>query len=1346
MCRIQEIFDAALKVDGERRREFLREACQGDAELLAEVEELLGFDAKGDCEKFLEHHHADLTLSRFDPVEEPLVGRCIGCYEILEEIGRGGMGVVYKARQPSIDRPVALKMILADGLVDSRARQRFLDEARVLGLVEHPNIVRVHDAGEHEGRLYFVMEYVEGGSLAVMLTQSRLSPVDAARLLEKLARAVHAAHDRLVIHRDLKPANVLLSIDGEPRVADFGLARRLDHLGQTKSREVLGSPYYMAPEQATCRTDEIGPGTDIYALGAILYECLIGHPPFQASTTFEALSKVINDEPKPPRHLRADVPRDLETVCLKCLRKDPRKRYARADELAEDLRRFLAGDPVQARPVSRLERAGHWAKHRPALVAVYGLLTIVALLGVLGGGAAWLWQRAESARDQAELSREEATEARDQARREKSQTEAALLREGEAKRLETEARQQEAAAREELDQILYLRRVSLAAVELRNLEIIRARRLLEECPPLRRDWEWYFLHQLTRVESYSIKGHTGVVGTVAYSPEGNYIVTASNDKTIRGWEARTGKAFFRFDAGRSVIALACSPDGKQIASAGHDQTVTFWDMQTRKATFTLTGHGGRVGAVAYSPDGNRLVTGSSDSKVKVWDPRTGKIVSTFDWHSGEVQAVTYSPDGILLASAALDKTVRLLNTETHVVRQHNVAGNARSLAFSPDGHRLAIGRDDLLITVWDIHKDQVVLNLKGHTGQLRVVRYSPDGRFIASGALDGAVKVWDAIEGKLVVNLKGHAKPVLSLVYSPDGSRIVSTDEGGTVKCWDLTLTQDPPILKCRGGTVWGLAYSPDGRRLIVGTAGQSIQVWDAGTRKKSRFYDENTKGIRALACSPDGKQIARASTSPTDKVIVVDTQTGETVSTFEGHSDGVLAVTYSPDGTKVATGSHDQLVKVWDPNTGKEILTLRGHSHQVYAVAYSPDGTRIASASGTTIHLWDAFNGKQVGDLRGHSDRIVAIMYSPDGKYLASGSTDQTLRIWDLRTGRELLILEGHAGEVSTIAYSPDGHQIASGGQDRTMRVWDTRTGREVLSVRGSGAVSAIVYSPDGKHVASGDGDGIVVIREASRQDPLILTECGTIQGINFSVCGGRVVASCANNSGLTGTKVRAWNSLTGKEIVPCSDPPPPLGHNRTLSRDGRLVAFVDHNTVRVQSQDEVNPLNRELRDLTRQSAWHEWRAQDAEEEQDDFAAAFHRKWLVNARIAESIQHAKMAEFHVKEQSWPQVIHHYTKARELRPDDPMFWYREAGALLQAGEWKRHREVCAAMMHQFGDTKNKSVANRVVYTCLTLSDPVDTEVLVRLARVAIETFPGNERVVGAALYRAGEYKDALKTF
>jgi hypothetical protein len=535
-----------------------------------------------------------LSLPPAEPVADAGLPHVAG-YEVLGELGRGGMGVVYKARQVRLNRLIALKMIRPGSPVRPEQLARLRAEAEAAARFEHPHIVRIHDVGEQDGLPYICMEYVEGGGLDRLLAGKPLPPRPAAELAATLARAVHHAHGRGIIHCDLKPANILLVSDrgvrgegceGEstrpspltthqPKIADFGLARRLDEdPGQTRSGSVAGSPSYMAPEQAEGRGCEVGPRTDVYALGAILYETLTGRPPFAAATVMETLEQVRSQEPVAPRRLCPTVPRDLETICLRCLRKQSARRYTDAEALADDLLRFLDGKPIRARPTPAWERAWMAARRRPTVATLIALVALIAALGF--AGVAWQWRRAEES--------------------------------GRVTRRH-----------------LYAMQISQTQREWQGDNPARARQLLEAAhSEPSRGFEWAYLWKLCHGERLGFEGQS----CVAYRPDGQRIAAAGKGGVVTIRDA-AGQSLVTLRGHTGEVAgLAYSPDGQRLATAGWDCTVRIWDAATGVEEVRLGESAAPVLTVAWRPDGRQVAFAGEDPMVRVADVATGKIVHT----------------------------------------------------------------------------------------------------------------------------------------------------------------------------------------------------------------------------------------------------------------------------------------------------------------------------------------------------------------------------------------------------------------------------------------------------------------------------------------------------------------------------------------------------------------------------------------------------------------------------------------------------------------------------------------------------------------------------------------------
>ncbi|MGZ8939028.1 MAG: WD40 repeat domain-containing serine/threonine protein kinase, partial [Limisphaerales bacterium] len=553
-----------------------------------------------------------------------------GEYDLLEEIARGGMGIVYKARQRNLDRVVAVKMILAGPLAGKEFVQRFRTESAAAAILQHPNIVAIHDVGVHEGRHYFSMDYVEGRSLAQLVGQQPLAPARAARYVELVAAAIHYAHERGILHRDLKPSNVLIDANDQPRITDFGLARRLDgDSSLTMTGQVLGSPNFMPPEQAGGGRGKVGRPSDVYALGGILYYLLTARAPFQADSLEHTIAQVLNAEPVSPRLLNPSIPRDLETITLKCLEKEPSRRYQTGKELADELGRVLRHEPIQARPVNPPEKLWRWGRRKPALAGAFGLALVALVFGL--AATSWQWRRAE---------RIAGSERRERQRAEAGESNA--------------VRQ------------IYIDQLNLAQAAWEQNNASRTRGLLDETASApQRGFEWYYWQRQMHLELLALRGHTGPILAVAYSPDGRRIVTGSADKTARVWDAETGQESFPLEGHTaSVRSVAFSRDGQRIVTGSWDRTVRVWDAATGRHLRSIAANGKEVFSVAFSPDGQRIVSGGQEEKARVWDANSGNELFALEGHTNLVWAVAFSEDGQRIVTGSWDETAKVWDANT----------------------------------------------------------------------------------------------------------------------------------------------------------------------------------------------------------------------------------------------------------------------------------------------------------------------------------------------------------------------------------------------------------------------------------------------------------------------------------------------------------------------------------------------------------------------------------------------------------------------------------------------------------------------------------------------------------
>jgi WD40 repeat protein len=980
-------------------------------------------------------------------------------YEVLGELGRGGMGVVYKARHLGLDRLVALKMLRAGDVADLDQLTRFRHEAAVVAQLQHPYLVQIYEVGEQDGRPYCALEYVDGGSLAEKLAGTPQPDRATAQLLEKLARAMHVAHKRNVVHRDLKPANVLLTKDGTPKISDFGLAKRLDvPLGQTQSGVVMGTAGYMAPEQATGHSKQVGPAADVYALGAILYEMLTGRPPFKAESMLETLRQVVYLDPVPPRSLQPRVPRDLETICLKCLEKEPQKRYASAEALADDLQRFLRGEPIKARPIGMWEKGSKWAKRRPA---VAGLLLVILLITVAGFGlVTWQWHEAVQAR-----------------RREKDQR-----------------HQAEEAGREEANQRRRYQRLLVSTLMDRGLDLCEqgdvGRGLLHlvhglelvghEATDLERvlrtnvaDWQ----RSLYPLKNFL--AHPDRVLAVAFSPDGKQFLTGCADGKAQLWSTATGERLGDpLVHEGDVTGVTFRADGKVLLTGSRDKTARLWHAATEERIITLK-HPKSVLAVTFNPDGQTVATGCQDGRVRLWHTATGEPRPESLPHRGPVYAVAFSPDGQMLLTGSDDRFARLWRAAGgKLVAEVKHAGNVRAVAFRPDGQIFLTGTTARKVQQWETATRKLVGNpLDDFRGDVEALAFSPDGKQFLTGSLDGLVRLWNATTAKPIGHALAHQNRVTAVAFHPDGHTALTGSFDRSARLWETARGRPFDKSFPHNNRVRAVAFTPDGTQIITGSSNRQVQLWDVATGQKIGKAFEHSNVVSAVALSADGRRVLAGDWDNCAKCwdLAAAAQVGETLK----HSDWVLAVAYSADG-KILTGSRNQKAQLWDLATGQPLGAPLLHEGPVNAVAFSPDGTKVLTGSslgaeGTGgAQLWDVATQTPLGRPLLPGVEVMAVAFSADGRTLLTGSSDGMAQVWEAATGRPVSLPLPHPSVVSAVAFGPDGKTVLTGCRDWKARLWDVGTGKILgRPLSHPAPVRAVAVSPNGKLLLTGSENG---------------------------------------------------------------------------------------------------------------------------------------------------------------------------------------------------------------------------------------------------------------------------------
>jgi WD40 repeat protein/serine/threonine protein kinase len=882
-----------------------------------------------------------------------------------------------------------------------------------------------------------------------------------ARIGLQVAEALAYAHSQNVLHRDIKPSNLLLDIQGTVWVTDFGLAKDAGE-ALTRTGDMVGTLRYMAPERFDGTADA---RSDLYSLGLTLYELLTLRPAFDESAPARLIQQVTQDEPPRPRQVNRNISRDLETIVLKAMAKEPGQRYQSAEALAEDLTRFLASRPIQARPISGLERVVKWSRRRPALAALLG----VSVLGILAAVAAVVGlvynTRLSAAIREADVQRSIAQEQGALARR---------YRYGAEMNLAHRAWQENEVGR--------------------MVDLLTQQRLEQPGGEDFRGFEWYYLWRLCHSGLRTLTGHTERVLCARYSPDAKQIASGGYDCSIIIWDAATGQQIRTLRGhAECVAALSYSSKGL-LASGSHDGTVKLWDAPTGREVHTLRGHKKALRSVAFSPDGQHLASGSYDGAIKVWDAISGLEIHTLQAHDDLVRSVTFSPDGRLLASASQDRTVKVWEVTTgraiHTLPHPDVVF---SVAFSPDGQRLASAGQDGTLRLWDTATGKEAAMVKGHSLAAFSIGFSPDGRRLVSAHFDGTVKVWDGATGELFTTLKGHVGYAWSAEFSPDGQRVASCGVDQTVRVWDVTKEQEAITLQSHTGAVSSVSFSPDGRRLAFGGTDHSIRIWDLMTSREILTLRKHSGPVSSVTFSSDGQRLASASRDGT--INIWDARTGQHVLTLSGHRGAVKSVAFSPDGQRLASASEARgEVRVWNARSGQGLLSLK--AFEARTVAFSPDGQRLVAAvqasraeQNKRVYVWDVVTGRETLSLERHPTNITCwAIFSLDGKRLFTGDYDNSVIAWDATTGEELFTLKGHTTPVLSMAFSPDGNRIVSASGDAINNgkfgeviVWDLITRQPILTLKGhTDAILDVAFSPDGQRLATASRDGTVKLWDA--------------------------------------------------------------------------------------------------------------------------------------------------------------------------------------------------------------------------------------------------------------------------
>jgi eukaryotic-like serine/threonine-protein kinase len=1041
--------------------------------------------------------------------------RQFGDYELLTEIARGGMGVVYRARQISLNRIVALKMIIAGQLASKEEVARFRREAEAAANLDHPNIVPIYEVGEYEGNHYFSMKLIEGGNLAHRMTSdagpgaNKNEQRAAVVLMATIARAVHHAHRRGILHRDLKPANILMDKEGQPYVTDFGVARRVGVQGSsTQTGHLVGTPSYMSPEQA--RSEKVlTTAVDVYSLGAIFYELLTGRQPFRAETPLDTVLQVLEHEPVPPRKIGPQINADLETICLKCLEKDPANRYGSAEALADDLDRWSSGEPIAARPVTRPERLWRWSRRNPVIAASAAAVLVALVLGVTTSTHFAL----------------------------RASAEARLARRDELKLLRN----------------LYLSQMNQAWLSWQAGEVGVAREILDAQEPDRtggrdvRGFEWHFLSRLARssqrafwqpklpqeIESDLANGSQRVafrpgrsqMAWVNWPPEGGGVAEVILADLATGERVRTFP---------NLGGVIFSPDGKWLAGCSAEKSsephqissITVWNADTGTRVSTVPGQR----ACVFSPDGKRLFllsrspneTGRIGDLICMWDWVAGKKLATLIGEGSTIRCFAMSPNGKVLATGSMagssdtsgtpQPAAKLWDTDTGKelgAIQHN---GVKAMAFSLNGQLLATVDVRGCVRVWNVAQQKQCLELPRHGENDRVssVLFTADNKQLITASNDHQIRVWDLLTGEVVRVFRGHDAPIISMAANSNSELIATMALDGSVKLWNATEDQESSVYVLPKMPVRALAFGPGPDRIII-LAPDGLHESNIKNGRLTPWwllkhvwpYEQPYSPRRVAKLSADGRrQLFVEFPNKKDEPVKVyfDVLSPKDLSSitigYPGASPGLVSL--SQDGHWLALGG--SVNELWDLDAEKLAFGfLEEKTIRIGAFAFSADHKQLALAEsyfkgkagnyaqgvGFRIILKDAATGKTIATMPNLGELPLALAFTPDSNQLLAAG-ERRIYQWDITSGEQLHEVALNF-PASAPAFSPDCRRLATGGRDGQVILWDVATGQRLLTLAGlKPKVDSLVFSPDGTRLAAigMDGsDGVVKLWDATPQ-----------------------------------------------------------------------------------------------------------------------------------------------------------------------------------------------------------------------------------------------------------------------
>jgi len=1061
-------------------------------------------------------------------------------YMVGGEIGRGGMGVILNALDTDIRREVAMKVMSCDRAVPREHIERFVEEVQVQGQLEHPHICPVHELGmDSKGRVYFTMKMVKGASLANQVKKARENETqpDAQALTGllntsiKICDGIAYAHSKGVIHRDLKPANIMVGDFGEVYVMDWGLARILGRADErqeslvitdrteetdtmkTMDGSIIGTPAYMPPEQAAGQVDEMDERSDIYSLGALLYELLTLESPFDGSCPWDIIRKVKQEIPALPsaRAPRQFIPPELDVVVMKCMAKEKNERYQSVGELKHDIELYLSGRPIESMEYSLWQVFRKWVKRNIVLT-----VSIAAVLAILGSSFTVSYIKISRSEKNAVQAREIAEEQKIIAEQKEKEATTAKIEEEMQKEIANAQRDLARASAREANERLVMSLVSQGTFLEEKGDLTGAVRTYEEARKLIIEYGldlFPFIDLMLWKARYCSGGYR---------------------KLIASW-----------DTENKVYAVDISSDGNMVASGGLDEKVTVRNLKTGEIERILSVNGDNdIHCVAFNHNGTLLAAGNESGSIRIWQPKTGRLITTLLKHTAPVRSVNFSHDGQQLISGGDDGKIRTWDLETGTTRTMDSDQTVASAVLSPDNSILAAGGHDNTVTLWQAQTHERLPFLYGHEGYVNDVVFSPDGGLLASGSSDKTLKLCalnrnNIHSSRVVATLQGHGDEILATAMSPDGRLLATASGDTTIRFWDVRKRKSLSFVKGHTDAVCSVAFGSGKNFMVSGGKDCKVNVWDMTDTGNIITIDTQGCPVSCLAFSPDGTMLASALYMPaTGPVISWGVEDGKKIASYWGHAGSAYTIAFSQNGKILASAGRDEAIRLLDPRKGTEISSMRERGilswalskvnklekKNVYALTFSTDGkTLFTGGQDRSIKLWDIENKVLAASLEGCHGDIVSLSVHPEGRLLAAGCKNKVLELWDIVKHRRSRTFEAHQGDIKALAFNYAGTVLATGATDNTIKFWNIHDKNWIRNptaiLKGhTGNINSLAFNTKGTILASGSGDGTVklwlvsdVLDDArSYIEPLITLEehDGGVTSVAFSPDGSTLVS----------------------------------------------------------------------------------------------------------------------------------------------------------------------------------------------------------------------------------------------